>query len=138
MKRGWLLPKRLARPRSGIARAPQRIWPRHRRFVRSHECCVPGCTKGPVDFAHLRSAANSGKGLLPFDWFGVSLCRSHHREQHAIGVNAFMRKYGIDLWLIAAEFAARSPDMLMRAAMPSVRNIAPWSPITLRLRSVGE
>jgi hypothetical protein len=128
MKRGWLLPKRIERPRSGIERAPQRIWPRHRRFVKSHACCVPGCLNLPVDFAHIRSAANSGKDLKPFDWFGVSLCRRHHDEQHA-GVETFMQKYGIDLWLLAAEFAERSTDIAMKAAMPIVRRSYPWSPI---------
>ena len=122
----WILPPKRPRPRSGIQRTMPRIWPRHRRFVKSHACCVPGCTATKVDFAHIRSAANAGKSQVPYDWFGVSLCRTHHREQHNRGVETFMRTYGIDLWAIAAEFAARSPDLRMRAAMPEVRSIAPW------------
>jgi hypothetical protein len=33
------LPKKRERVKSGIARAPKRIWLRHRRFVKSHQCC---------------------------------------------------------------------------------------------------
>jgi Putative HNHc nuclease len=57
----------------------------------------------------------------PHDIFGVSLCRAHHDEQHSLGVNAFDRKYGIDLWALAAEFALRSPDGDMRATLKFVR-----------------
>jgi hypothetical protein len=70
-----------------------------------------------VDFAHLRSAANAGAGQTPHDIFGVSLCRVHHDEQHRIGADAFNKKYGIDLWAMAAEFARRSPDWEMRASL---------------------
>jgi len=53
----------------------------------------------------------------PHDIFGVSLCRNHHVEQHSLGVDAFDRKYGTNLWALAAEFARRSPDVDMRAAL---------------------
>ena len=132
MKR--LLPRRLERPRSGILREVPRIWPRHRRFVKSHACCVPGCERLPIDFAHIRSAQNSGKDLKPFDWFGVSLCRAHHDEQHTRGVETFQAKYGIDLWAIAAEFAERSTDIEMKRAMPSLRMTAPWQRGTIPAR----
>jgi len=75
-----------------------------------------------VDFAHLRSAANAGKGQKPHDIFGVSLCRTHHNEQHQLGVEAFNKKYGIDLWALAAELARRSPDWEMRASLKLVRS----------------
>jgi hypothetical protein len=74
-----------------------------------------------VDFAHLRSCANAGVAQNPHDIFGVSLCRVHHDEQHNLGVDAFDRKYGIDLWALAAEFARRSPDAEMRATLKLVR-----------------
>ena len=45
-----------------------------------------------IDFAHLRSAANAGTGLIPHDIFGVSLCRPHHDEQHRLGAEAFGKK----------------------------------------------
>ena len=57
----------------------------------------------------------------PHDIFGVSLCRNHHAEQHLLGVDAFDRKYGTDLRALAAEFARRSPDGDMRAALKLVQ-----------------
>ena len=114
------LPDRLKRPKLRVRTSVQKVWPRHRRWVKGHGCCVPGCTTPRVDFAHLRSAANAGIGQMPHDIFGVSLCRAHHDEQHRIGVAAFSRKYGIDLWGLAAEFARRSPDWEMRASLKLV------------------
>jgi hypothetical protein len=111
------LPERRQRPPMGVRAPLQRIWPRHRRWVKSHGCCVPGCRASSVDFAHLRSAANAGTGQRPHDIFGVSLCRLHHDEQHRIGAEAFGDRYGIDLWVLAAEFARRSPDWQMRASL---------------------
>ena len=52
---------------------------------------------------------------------GLSLCRVHHAEQHRVGTRAFNRKYGIDLWDLAAEFARRSPDREMRLSLRLVR-----------------
>ena len=57
---------------------------------------------------------------MPHDIFGVSLCRAHHDEQHRIGAAAFGRKYKIDLWSLAAEFARKSPDWEMRASLKMV------------------
>jgi hypothetical protein len=114
------LPKRLKRAPMGIRMPIQKIWPRHRRWVRSHGCCVLDCGGREIDFAHLRSAANAGIGMTPHDIFGVSLCRVHHDEQHRLGADAFGRKYGIDLWALAAEFARRSPDWEMRASLKLV------------------
>ena len=58
--------------------------------------------------------------MTPHDIFGVSLCRLHHDEQHRLGADAFGKKYGIDLWALAAEFARRSPDWEMRASLKLV------------------
>jgi hypothetical protein len=116
-----MLPRRLKRPKLGIQAPPRKVWPRHRRWVKSHGCCVPGCGATIVDFAHLRSCANAGMDQKPHDIFGVSLCRAHHDEQHSLGVDAFDRKYGIDLWALAAEFARRSPEAEMRATLKLVR-----------------
>lgn len=117
----YTLPRRRKVVKSGIARGPRREWPRHRAFVRSHHCCVPGCEGGPIEFAHIRSAANSGTGIKPHDAFGVSCCRSHHAEQHRIGQPAFERKYGIDLGAIAAAFVKASPDVAMRESLKLVQ-----------------
>lgn len=111
------LPQKRQKPKSGIERAPQRIWPRHRRFVKSHCCCVPGCPALLVDPAHLRSVVRDGTGLTPFDWYLVPLCRFHHDEEEPIGPDAFGDRRGIDLWAIAAELVRRSPDGRMRVAM---------------------
>jgi len=81
--------------------------------------CVPYCQCASVDFAHLRSAANAGKDQTPHDLFGISLCRSRHEEQHRIGFGVFAKKYGINLWALAAEFARKSPDWEMRASLNS-------------------
>jgi hypothetical protein len=123
------LPAKLRRPRMGVRVTEKKVWPRHRRWVKSHRCCVPSCTARSVDFAHLRGAANAGKGQKPHDIFGVSLCRPHHDEQHCLGAEAFSRKYGIDLWAMAAEFARRSPDWDMRALLNLAdRDLADLSP----------
>ena len=114
------LPDRLKRSKLGVRTPLQKVWPRHRRWVKSHGCCVLGCVARSVDFAHLRSTANAGTGQMPHDIFGISLCRAHHDEQHRIGVAAFSRKYGIDLWALAAEFARRSPDWEMRTSLKLV------------------
>ena len=114
------LPDRLKRPKLGVRTSVQKVWPRHRRWVRAHGCCVPGCDGRAVDFAHLRSAANAGIGQRPHDIFGVSLCRTHHDEQHRLGADAFGDRHNIDLWALAAEFARRSPDWQMRASLKIV------------------
>jgi hypothetical protein len=110
-----MLPKKRRPQRSGIERAPKREWPRHRKFVRSFVCAVPGCGKRSV-CAHLRTAANAGTGLKPGDWDTVPLCNEHHAEQEG-RTESFCRKYRIDLWALAAELARRSPDWKMREAM---------------------
>ena len=114
------LPERRQRPPMGVRVPLQRIWPRHRRWVKSHGCCVPECRAVSVDFAHLRSAANVGLGQTPHDIFGISLCRLHHDEQHRLGAEVFGNRYDIDLWELAAEFARRSPDWEMRASLKLV------------------
>jgi hypothetical protein len=111
------LPPKRKRVRSGIPRGPKRIWLRHRKFVRSHQCCVPGCPALQVDCHHIRNALNSGKDLTPFDWFVVPLCRWHHDEHHNCGVHTFEDRHGIDLYALAAELVRRSPDWKMRAEM---------------------
>lgn len=115
------LPKRRKPVRSGIERAPQREFPRHRKFIRSHGCCVAGCEDGPIEVAHVRHADNAGTGLKPADFHAVSLCRAHHSEQHQVGVVSFQKKYGLDLDKLAEEFARRSPDIAMKEAMKNAQ-----------------
>lgn len=104
------LPPRRKPMRSGISRAPKRVWLRHRKFLRGFCCCVPGCLRCPVD-------RGSGTALKPFDWFTVPLCRGHHEEEEAAGPDAFGDRYGIDLWAMAAALVAQSPDRAMREAL---------------------
>jgi Putative HNHc nuclease len=111
------LPRRLKRPKVKTNPPLRTAWPRHRRWVKSHACCVPHCQAVSVDFAHLRSATNAGMGQKPHDAFGVSLCRLHHIEQHRLGTARFAQKYQLDLWALAAEFARRSPDRDMKASL---------------------
>jgi Putative HNHc nuclease len=112
-----LLPRKLKPAKMGIRPFLQTVWPRHRRWVRAHGCCVPGCPAARTEFAHLRSAANAGTGRKPHDAFGVSLCYAHHDEQHRVGAHSFSQKYQIDLWVLAAEFVRHSPDEAMRASL---------------------
>jgi hypothetical protein len=117
-----MLPHRLKPLKMGVRRSVQKIWPRHRRWVKAHGCCVPDCSSRAIDFAHLRSTANAGMAQSPHDMFGVSLCRVHHDEQHRLGAVAFGRKYAINLWALAAEFARKSPDWEMRASLKVPRS----------------
>jgi hypothetical protein len=115
-----MLPRRLKRPKLGVHLPSRKVWPRHRRWVKSHGCCVPECNAVTVDFAHLRSATTAGIGQKPHDAFGVSLCRVHHEEQHRLGAAAFSGKYQVDLWGLATEFTRRSPDREMRVSLKLV------------------
>ena len=117
------LPRRLKRQKMGLRPSLQRVWPRHRRWVKSHGCCITGCSAGRVEFAHLRSAANAGTAQKPHDAFGVSLCRIHHDEQHRLGTGRFVDKYQVDLWALAAEFARRSPDRDMQSSLHFVDSL---------------
>lgn len=118
--------KKRERPRFGTLRAAPREFPRHRKFVRSHECVVlsvggeiawEDACHGFGECAHYRTAENSGVGLKPADWHCFPACAKHHQEQHRIGQPAFERKYGLKLDEICAELARRSPDRKMREAM---------------------
>lgn len=110
-----MFPKRRERVRSGIERAPQRVFAGHQKFVRGHACSVPGCQGGPIVFAHVRDSIHTpahekgGTALKPHDKWGISFCDPHHQEQGNIGEPAMERKYGIDMGKIAMWFAARSP-----------------------------
>jgi hypothetical protein len=107
----------------------KRRWPMHRKFIESQPCVVPGCSR-PSVCAHLRTAGNSGIGLKPHDQFTVPLCDTHHKELDTPAPRdcidgesrtyRFLRKYGVDLWKIAADLAERSPDLAMRATMQEV------------------
>lgn len=101
------LPRRVKRQRSPAL--PSRECPAHRAWVRRHHCCVPGCTNLPVDCAHVHADTDGGMGLKPSDKWTISLCRTHHIEQHQIGEAAFEKRHKIEMRALAMEFAKRSP-----------------------------
>lgn len=120
------LPQKRERQRSGIQRGVQREWPRHRKFIRSLECCVHGCLLCDeldklvgcvIECAHVRTGTDGGTAIKPSDWWTVPLCSVHHLEQHNIGEPAFERLHKIDLKRIALALARQSPDTAMREAM---------------------
>lgn len=114
-----ILPAKRKAPRR-VADSNERVFQTHRAFVRGHDCSVLGCKAGPIEFAHLRTAANSGMGLKPPDWFGVSLCQDHHRRAHDAGHETMARENGMTLdrlFQIAAEFARQTTDKHMKEAM---------------------
>ena len=88
-----------------------RSCPGHRAWVRRHDCSVRGCRRTPIECAHVRTGTDGGAGLKPSDKWTISLCAFHHREQHQIGEGAFEQKYALDLRMLAAEFARRSPHL---------------------------
>jgi hypothetical protein len=113
------LPPVRKRPRMGVKEAVQRVFQTHRAFLRSHQCVVPGCVRGSIEVSHLRNAANSGVGLKPIDSDAVPMCggadpASHHAEYHRVGHKTFERKYGIDLYSLAAAFVRRTTDRKLK------------------------
>lgn len=83
----------------------------HLRWVRSLECCVPGCrARGACDPAHVRRGTNGGTGLKPGDNWVVPLCHPHHVEQHQIGEVSFEARYGVRLLEEAQATWAMSPE----------------------------
>lgn len=86
-----------------------RSCPGHRAWVRRHACSVRGCSRDPIECAHVRIGTDAGIGIKPSDRWTISLCAFHHREQHLLGERRFATRYEIDLRILAAEFARRSP-----------------------------
>lgn len=101
-----MLPRRIPKEKKQSLRWRSQA---HCSFVRSHECCVPGCTARPIEVAHVRRGSDAGMGRKPSDFFTLSLCKDHHSEQHRIGEQSFERRYGLDLLATANEFAEASP-----------------------------
>ena len=119
-----MLPKRRKPKPSGIDRGPKRIWVKHEKWVRGHECCAgaPDECDGRIEFCHIRLFGDGGTGLKPPSWRGIPLCSFHHSVSHEWGQLTFDRRYGIDSKKLAAEFAAASPDTAMKQAMRDAEN----------------
>lgn len=58
----------------------------------------------------MRSGTDGGTALKPSDLWSVSLCWTHHAEQHQIGERTFEAKHKLDLKMktLAERFAATS------------------------------
>ena len=115
-----MLPRKIKREKMGVREQERLVYPTHRAFVKRHGCSCPGCDRQPIDFAHLRTAANSGAGRKPKDSFGISLCRYHHTRAHSIGHDAVARENGttLEAWFnLATEFATRTTDRALREAL---------------------
>ena len=108
-----VIPKRRKRPKMGVRIQVDKIFMRHRKYVKGFGCAVPGCACPDIEFAHIRNAANSGKGNKPHDSFGYGLCGPHHAEEHH-GAETFAKKYNINPYRLAAWFLRNSPDQEMR------------------------
>ena len=102
-------PSRL--PREPREKKIRRNCAAHRAWVRRHRCSVRGCLGLPIECAHVRRGTDGGLGLKPSDRWTISLCRSHHLEQHEIGEAAFAIRHDLDLIQLAKEFARRSPAL---------------------------
>lgn len=123
------LPKRRKPERPHVPRVLQRVFNRHRRYIRSLECSVKNCAcqyrigiwENPehrrIECAHVRTGTDGGTGLKPSDWWTIPLCAVRHREQHNVGEGTFERVYGLDMKAIALALARKSPDTAMREAM---------------------
>src|SRR5262249_40070685 len=111
----------------GLRMPIQKVWPRHRGWVRSHGCCVPDCRSAGAVFAHLHPSADLSPALVTPYIFWIIHSPDDPDEHHRIGTDAFNKKYSIDLWALAAEFARRSPDWEMRASLKLVSLTQPSS-----------
>ena len=108
-------------PMGSPRKAPNdRVFQTHRAFVKRHLCVIPKCNNRDVEFAHLRTAANSGMGMKPPDWYGIGLCSYHHKIAHSRGHATMAEENGVDLdylFKTAAYLASKTPDKRMREAM---------------------
>ena len=87
---------------------------KHLRFIRSLPCCIPGCSQGDTDAAHLRTASlehgKRGLGLQEkaSDCWTVPLCRFHHSEQHSMNEMGFWKRYGLNPFILAIKLKERT------------------------------
>ena len=66
-------------------------------LLEPHQCCTP------VEGCHVRSRGAGGDDRANL----VSMCRSMHTQQHAIGIKSFQARWGVDLKAEAAELFER-------------------------------
>lgn len=120
MARGPAFLRRKPKVKMGVREEIKREWPRHRKYVRSHQCVVPGCERLPTECCHIRLGAHAGMKQKPGDWLTYPGCAGldgHHAEQHTIGEVSFAKKYGLDLYQTAARLVKFTPDLTMKDYM---------------------
>lgn len=81
----------------------------HCNYIRQHHCSIAGCMALPIEVAHVRIGSGAGVGQRPHDYFAISLCRTHHAEQHNTGEASFEKRYNISMMELADGFAKTSP-----------------------------
>lgn len=76
-------------------------------WLHNQPCVVPDCVNLDIEAAHVKSRGAGGtwEDLVP-------LCRWHHEEQGAKGINTFQLRHGISLAVLARSFAARTRLLL--------------------------
>ena len=104
-----MLPRLIRKPKRAKRVKVKHSFPRHRTWVRLHECCVGLTCYGRIEAAHVRRGTDGGLGKKPHDRWCISLCAMHHRIQHNMGEFSFEKEYEIDMKALAREFAAASP-----------------------------
>jgi hypothetical protein len=72
--------------------------------IRKLDCVVPGCPD-PSQAAHFKSRGAGGKQQHLFP-----CCQAHHSEQHALGIETWQAKYGLDLEAITAHLWRTTED----------------------------
>lgn len=81
-------------------------FPKQALALKQKRCVI--CGK-PADIAHY-NAVGSGRNRKKINHIGMyimTLCRTHHTEQHKIGINNFIRKYHIKPIKVTPEIAKR-------------------------------
>lgn len=62
-----------------------------------------------MECAHVRTGTDGGIGIKPSDKWTISLCKTCHAEQHAMGEASFEAAYGIKMKALAEAFYKSSP-----------------------------
>ena len=63
------------------------------------EYCIVDECNNYGDRAHLITRATLPKKQWDNPYYYIYLCRSHHSEQHKIGITTFCEKYGLKAYL---------------------------------------
>lgn len=96
----------------GAKAFPHRRVPEYEKWIRQHACVawlqVPQVGYGPqhdgrIECAHVKSRGAGGDDVGNC-W---PACHHHHLEQHALGIQSFQKKYGLDLYAIAKDLGVQ-------------------------------